>query len=217
MRSLGRSARPPVVATVAVVAAVSALTMGLVACTSGPDEPPGGAATPSDPQIGIDPTVPVEEGELPEAGPTDLAGLDQDARGLALGDEYVVGGNHTTVLEVRRPLPSPGDAPRPDPGHEWAGARVRTCFETEQNLQLEIGSYLFSAVSDDSYSYPGVQPEDARWPLPQYPGYGRLAPGQCTSGWIAMPVPTGATLTSIVQSAVTTDPVSEWTVPADAW
>lgn len=198
-----------------------AFAIGVASCDSdpadGPDGPDGGNGTSFDPQLGVDPTVPVEEGELPEAGPTDLAGLDDDDRGLALGEEYVVGGNHTTLREVRRPLPSPGEAPSSGPGRDWAGARVTTCFESDLDRQLEIGSYLFSAVSEDSISYPGIQPEGARWPLPQYPGYGRLAPGQCTSGWIAIPVPVGVTLTSIVQSAVTADPVSEWTVPADAW
>jgi hypothetical protein len=197
---------------------VVALAIGAASCDTDPaDEPDGRNEAPFDPQLGVDPTVPVEEGELPEAGPTDLAGLDDDDRGLALGGEYVVGGNHTTLLEVRRPLPSSGDAPRPGPGREWVGARAMTCFESELDRQLEIGSYLFSAVSEESISYPGIQPVDARWPLPQYPGYGRLAPGQCTNGWIAIPVPVGVTLTSIVQSAVTGDPVSEWTVPADAW
>jgi hypothetical protein len=197
---------------------VVALAIGVASCDSDPPDGPDSRNEASfDPHLGVDPTVPVEEGELPEVGPTDLAGLGDAARGLALGDEYVVGGNHTTLLEVRRPLPSSGDAPRPGSGREWVGARVTTCFETELDRQLEIGSYLFSAVSEDSISYPGIQPEQARWPLPQYPGYGRLAPGRCTSGWIAIPVPVGVTLTSIVQSAVTADPVSEWSVPADAW
>ncbi|RHW22793.1 hypothetical protein D0Z08_31110 [Nocardioides immobilis] len=197
---------------------VFVLAIGVTSCSSDPPQRPyAGSGASADPQLGVDPTVPVEEGELPEAGPTDLADLGEDALGLALGDEYVVGGNHTTLLEVRRPLPSYGDDPGPGPGREWVGARVSTCFESELDRQLEIGSYLFSAVSEHSISYPGVQPEDAGWPVPQYPGYGRLAPGQCTSGWIAIPVPVGATLTSIVQSAVTTDPVSEWTVPTDAW
>lgn len=200
--------------------AVAGILVGAVSCSS--DEPDqerqgGESGSSYDPQLGVDATAPVEEGELPEPGPTDLGGLDDDARGLAPGEEHVVGGNHTTLLEVRRPLPSSADAPRPGPGHEWVGARVRTCFESEHDRQLEIGSYLFSAVSEDSVSYPGIQPEAAAWPVPQYPGYGRLAPGQCTSGWVAIPVPQDARLTSIVQSAVTKDPVSEWTVPSDAW
>ncbi|KAA1425828.1 hypothetical protein [Nocardioides antri] len=215
MRSLRRGIRP-LLAVTAVAVAVSAASCDADAPGES-DGPGGGSGSSFDPQLGVDPTAPVEEGELPEPGPTDLAQLDDDARGLALGDEHVVGGNHATLLEVRRPLPSSVDAPRPGPGHEWAGARVRTCFESDLDRQLEIGSYLFSAVSEDSISYPGVQPEAAGWPVPQYPGYGRLAPGQCTSGWIAIPVPVDATLTSIVQSAVTTDPVSEWTIPGDAW
>lgn len=200
---------------------VGAVGVGTVSCASdGPadqDGPEQESGSSYDPQLGVDRTAPVEEGQLPTSGPTDLSGLDDDARGLPPGEEHVVGGNHTTLLEVRRPLPSPADAPRPGPGQEWVGARVRTCFVSEHDRQLEIGSYLFSAVSEDSVSYPGVQPEAAVWPVPQYPGYGRLAPGQCTSGWIAIPVPTGVPLTSIVQSAVTKDPVSEWAVPADAW
>ncbi|MDQ4055614.1 MAG: hypothetical protein M3237_23375 [Actinomycetota bacterium] len=212
-----RQARRRAAGWLRAIGVVVALTVGGASCdTAPPDEPDGGSEASFDPQLGVDPTVPVEEGELPEAGPTDLSGLDDD-RALALGEEYVVGGNHTTLLEVVRPLRSPGDAPGPGPGREWVGARATTCFESELDRQLEIGSYLFSAVSEDSISYPGIQPEEAQWPLPQYPGYGRLAPGQCTSGWIAIPVPVGVTVTSIVHSAVTGDPVSEWRVPASAW
>jgi hypothetical protein len=181
-----------------------------------PDEPDNAAGSSYDPQLGVDPTVSVEPGELPTAGPTDLSPLEEDARGLAVGQEYVAGGNHTTLLEVRRPLSSPGEAPPAGAGRVWVGARLRTCFESELDRQLEIGSYTFSAVTTDSMSYPGIQPPDAGWPVPQYPGYGRLAPGQCTSGWVAIPVPADATLTSIVQSAVTKVPLDEWLVPADA-
>lgn len=198
------------------VAAVTALV--LVAGCSGSDErPPADDAETSSPaELGIDPSAPVEAGELPEEGPTDLGGLGPDDRDLVVGEEHVAGSNHTTVLEVRRPLAAPSDQ-RPDgPGREWVGVRVATCFETDLDLQLEIGSYTFSVVSDDETSFPGIQPADARWPLPQYPGYGRLAPGQCTSGWVAIPVAADAVLASIVQSTVMGDPVAAWVVPDDA-
>lgn len=211
MRSRGR---------LAALGMAVALATGVASCGSDPTEEPdpaGRSETSFDSHFGVDPTVPVEEGDLPEPGPTDLTDLDEDSRDLSLGEEHVVGGNHTTLLEIRRPLTAPDDAPRPGAGHEWAGVRVRTCFESELDRQLEIGSYLFSAVSDDSYSFPGIQPEDLGWPVPQYPGYGRLAPGQCTSGWIAIPVPVDVTLTAVVQNAVTMEPVSEWAAPVGAW
>lgn len=215
MRSLKTPIRP-LIAVAATVVAVCAASCEADA-PGGPDEPSERSESSFDPQLGVDPTAPVKEGELPEPGPIDLAELDDDARGLTLGEEHVVGDNHTTLLEVRRPLPSSAGAPRPPSGHEWAGARASTCFESDLDRQLEIGSYLFSAVGEDAFSYPGVQPKDVWWPLPQYPGYGRLAPGQCTSGWVAIPVPVGASLTAIVQSSVTREPVAEWSVPADAW
>lgn len=212
-----RHRRGPSVGAAGLVVALAAGAAGVVSCGADSPEPTPQDPSTFDPHQGVAPTAPVEEGELPEPGPTDLSGLDEDDRALALREEHVVGGDHTTLLEVRRLVPEPGDAPGPGAGQVWVGVRVRTCFESELDRQLEIGSYSFSVVDEDSFSYPGIQPGHAGWPVPQYPGYGRLAPGQCTSGWVAIPVPEGVTPISVVQSAVTGGPVAEWTVPAEAW
>lgn len=185
-----------------------AVTLAVVGCSED-----GAAPEREDILDGVDPTVPVSPGELPTPGPFDPDELAGPGEPLGLGDIYAKDATSIAVLDLRRPLSGPGAVPRPPRGQEWVGVDARTCFDSEEERQLEVGSYLFSVLSADNRRYPGIQPQGPDWPLPQYPGYGRISPGQCTRGWVAIPVPVRETIDVVVAFAGRDLPVAAWSVP----
>ncbi|MFL6091160.1 MAG: hypothetical protein ACJ71Z_13580 [Aeromicrobium sp.] len=119
------------------------------------------------------------------------------AHAFHVGEAQRSHGVSTTLLEVDYPYTG-DEKHRPDPGAAFIGLVVRTCLDakapsatlTARNSEWSIGNHRpeYSGARTTSWT---------DWPLPKYPEYAKLAPGQCRQGWLLLAGPADERFTTV--------------------
>lgn len=122
----------------------------------------------------------------------------------SVGQSISVGGVTTTVEQVVKHFGSDRPTFQPeDKTLAWLGVRVRTCVSPHGKTSGPFGWYLFDAIDSSDGWYPALTWKSAyplpssEWPLPQYPPFSKLWPGQCAAGWVLIPVPRAARISKV--------------------
>lgn len=141
-------------------------------------------------------------------------------RALRVGQTFTSDGESVTLREIHRPMTSrqPGQAPR-DPGDEWIGLNVRACVAASAPEPVEAGWWTFAGLGKGGERYPGlvwskkIKPLPSNnWPVPQYPTFGKIAPGQCEAGWLLLAGQKDKPLESVIFTDTSGAPRAEWKV-----
>jgi hypothetical protein len=121
--------------------------------------------------------------------------------------EFVV-----TQLSVERPvLDQDGHPLRPDrPGLEFWGEEVRTCVKASSDHRETVGWNDWRARARSGHGYPARAGGVQQLPRPRYPFHDVLSPGECASGWVLIPVPTGSVIAGIEFAPNGGAAVAEW-------
>lgn len=140
---------------------------------------------------------------------------------LTVGETYHGDGASVTVRHVRRPMRShqPGRLPT-DPGDEWIGLDVKTCVDASSPRGVGVAWWTFAGLGKDSARYPAltwskrIKPLPANnWPVPQYPTFGQIAPGECQAGWLLLTGRKGKPLRSVTYTDTAGVLRAEWKLP----
>lgn len=128
----------------------------------------------------------------PNIGETSLT-LGQSRNGQAVD---------TTLHEVRFPMP-PDVYREASPGNEWFGLRLTQCLDDDADAATAAETFSthngdFSVVTPRGNEYSGDGSSWTDWPTPKFPETKTLIPGRCIKGWLALEVPVGLKVQSIV-------------------
>lgn len=149
------------------------------------------------------------------------AGSDVSAappRVLTVGQTFTTEGASVTLRQIRRPMVSrqPGQSPR-DPGDEWIGLNVKTCVGASASRAVDVGWWTFAGLGKRGDRYPGlvwrkkIKPLPSNnWPVPQYPTFGKIVPGQCEAGWLLLAGKKGKPLDSVIFTDAAGAPRVKW-------
>lgn len=131
-------------------------------------------------------------------------------RGSLVGVTLEGGRSDTTLLQVRRVrAPDNRSAPK---GQEWYGIRARTCRHANAGDRGRSPWSEWVVVTASGASYPGRPAPWTDFPPQQYPADG-VGEGECTVGWVLVPVPRGTyrDVVRVVLRPRTANPL-EWEV-----
>lgn len=137
---------------------------------------------------------------------------------LKIGQTFTSNGASVTLRQIRRPMVSkqPGQSPR-DPGDEWIGLNVKTCVSATASEAVDVGWWTFAGLGKGGDRYPGlvwrkkIKPLPSNnWPVPQYPTFGKIVPGQCEAGWLLLAGKKGKPLDSVVFTDAAGAPLAKW-------
>lgn len=147
------------------------------------------------------PSVSTSVDPTPSESPTPNEKVDPYApniggRALKVGQSRRGTGVITTVLEVKRPYP-PALYREPNPGKVWLGIRAKTCVKSDQTETAQVFWGEWAAVDKNFGTYPGSSTSWDDFPVPQYPSYGEVNPGECVQGWLLVDLPQGKKIKKI--------------------
>lgn len=131
-------------------------------------------------------------------------------RALKVGQPRRGEGVITTVLEVRQPYP-PALYREPNPGKVWLGVRAKTCVKSNQTETAQVFWGDWAAVDRNFGTYPGSSTSWDDFPVPQYPSYGEVNPGECVQGWLLVDLPRGKKIKKIAYRPGG-QTIAEWTL-----
>lgn len=120
-------------------------------------------------------------------------------RTLAVGQPIVVEGLKTTLDQVENPYP-PGRYRKPPQGQQWVGLHIVECEKSAgpAGQTTGAGQWYVATPTGDEYTAGEAWID---WPSPRFPEYVSTVPGGCVRGWMALPVPTGTKLASVIYRA----------------
>lgn len=189
---------------------VMAASIALVVAGCGGDTKPSAAEETSE-----SPSVSTSVEATPSESPTPEEKVDPYApnigdRALNVGEPRRGKGVITTVLEVKQPYP-PALYREPNPGKVWLGIRAKTCVKSNQTQTLQVFWGEWAAVDGNFGTYPGSSTSWDDFPVPQYPSYGEVNPGECVQGWLLVDLPRGKKVKKIVYRPGG-QTIAEWTL-----
>lgn len=139
---------------------------------------------------------------------------------LRVGQTYHGDGASVTLRDVRRPMRGQvSDQIRTGPHSEWIGLNVKTCVDASARHGIDVGWWTFSGLGTSGARYPGltwskqIKPLPANnWPVPQYPTFGQIGPGECQAGWLLLAGKKDKALRSVTYTDTAGTLRAEWKV-----
>lgn len=185
--------------------ATLALLLLVAGCAGEPGEPgePRAEATET--------TAPVSESESPEPDSAQPFAPNLGDTALRIGETREGSEVHTTLHEIKYPYP-PGRYREPEEGYDFVGLRLEQCLSSEAAEPLQ-STYdgEWSAVVESGEEYGGTGLSWSDWPEPKFPEIVQAIPGRCLKGWIALQVPRGTEIETLLWRPGGI-PVAEWIV-----
>lgn len=123
-------------------------------------------------------------------------------RALTVGDTREGLSALTTLKAVRYPYP-PGEYREPEPGNVFLGLELEQCVKADVEVDSEYPLYStyngeWSAITPDGLEFGGDGSSWNDWPSPKFRESVTMSPGRCLKGWIALQVPKGTKITSLI-------------------
>lgn len=183
--------------------------MALAACTN------DGTAIPAPETVTVTQTVPAEpfksESDEPEPAQADPFAPNIGDRSLKVGQPRKGRAIRTTLEDVRYPYPQTASRV-PDEGNVWLGLRIEQCLADDEEVDTaDVTTYNgeWAALTTQGTEYAGSGSSWSDWPSPKFPETVGLIAGRCNSGWLALEVPDGTKISSIMWRPQG-QPTAEW-------
>lgn len=176
----------------AIAAVATLLTLGATACGDEDGQPTATATK----------TVTASPGSSASESPTPTESDDPFApnvgdRALKVGQARV-GQSFATTLRQVKVLPSdpmrvPGD------GNVFLGLNIQECLTADPGSEvLTTDNSEFAAVTPSGNEYAGDGSYWNDWPAPKFPETKSMIQGRCNQGWLAIEIPKGTKVSSIL-------------------
>jgi hypothetical protein len=143
--------------------------------------------------------------ESPEPSSTDSADASAPNVGesaLTVGDTREGSALRTTLKTVRYPYP-PAEYRQAESGNVFLGLELEQCVKADAEVDPDQPFYStynseWSAVTPDGFEFGGDGSSWDDWPSPKFHESVTMSPGRCVKGWIAVQVPKGTKIASLI-------------------